>query len=229
MEYAGINIKSISVIVVFSLLFTAVSCANSHTVILSDNAGETLRSQSDRKNKEILWTRELESMRLVQDITHEDSVDKAVKLTPQTVVVSAAQAQPVYPFIDGFGSLDTSLITRDVRNVLDTFCKNVSTGLSADPCMADGCLYSYVLFADDLKNGWKSSFGEDIPEGSENSPLFTKMIYGAPFIDDADYEIPVRFECSKGYVDILLYFEKTGSEYKINQIEIQKWGKANGQ
>lgn len=223
------KIKSISIIIVSSLLLTAVSCANSHTVILSDTAGETLRSQSDKKNREILWTRELESMRLVQDIAHTDSVDKAVKLTPQTIVVSAVQTQPVYPFIDGFGSLDTSLITQDIRNVLDTFCRNVSTGLSADQCMADGCLYSYVLFADDLKNGWKSSFGEEFPEVSENAPLFTRMIYGAPFIDDADYEIPVRFECSGGYIDILLYFEKKGSEYKINQIEIQKWGKVNGQ
>ena len=223
------KIKSISIIIVSSLLLTAVSCANSHTVILSDNAGETLRSQSDKKNREILWTRELESMRLVQDITHTDSVDKAVKLTPKSIVVSSVQARPVYPFIDGFGSLDTSLITQDIRNVLDTFCRNVSTGLNADMCMADGCLYSYVLFTDDLKSGWKSSFEEDIPEVSENVPLFTRMIYGAPFIDAADYEIPVRFECSEGYIDILLYFEKKGSDYKINQIEIQKWGKGNGQ
>ena len=229
MKYAGNKIRSVSIFIVLSLLFTAVSCANSHTVNLSDNSGETLRSQADTKNREILWTRELESMRLVQDITHTDSMDKAVKLTLQTVVVSAVQTQPVYPFIDGFGSLDTSLVTQDIRTVLDTFCRSVSTGLSADVCMADGCLYSYVLFADDLKSGWKSSFGEDIPEVSENAPLFTRMIYGAPFIDDADYEIPVRFECRKGYIDLLLYFGKTAGGYKINQIEIQKWGKANGQ
>ncbi|MFA6856988.1 MAG: hypothetical protein WCR31_07255 [Treponema sp.] len=210
----------------YALLFV-VSCANGHTAVLTDSNGDTLRSQADKKDKEILWTRELESMRLVQNISTVDGVDKAVKLTPQSVIASSLVPVPVYPFIDGFGSLDTSLISSELKAALETACMTVSAQKNADSLMAEGCLYSYVLFLSDLKTGWKETFGEDIPDVNNGENLFTKEIYGTPFLDD-DYEIPVRFECRKGYIDILICFIKTDNGYKIDQLIIQKWGRADG-
>lgn len=218
--------KSIACILFFCALFSVLSCANGTTAVFTDSAGDTLRAKADKKDTEILWTRELESMRLVQDISTTDAVDKAVKLTPQSVIASSSVPPSVYPFIDGFGSLDTSFIPQDLKASLDTACAAVSSQQSADSLMADGCLYSYVLFLADLKTGWKQTFGGDLP-GAGMGNLFTGEIYGAPFIAD-DYEIPVRFECGKGYADVLFYFIKNDSGYKISQIEIQKWGRADG-
>ncbi len=218
--------RSIVCILFFCALFSVFSCANGTAAAFTDSSGDTLRTEADKKDAEILWTRELESMRLVQDISTADAVDKAVKLTPQSVAASSSVPSSVYPFIDGFGSLDTSFIQQDLRTALDTACATVSSQQSADSLMADGCLFSYVLFLDDLKTGWKQTFGEDLP-GADAGDLFTGKIYGAPFIAD-DYEIPVRFECGKGYADVLFYFIKNGSGYKISQIEIQRWGRADG-
>lgn len=219
--------KCTAIFLICSALFCAVSCADGHTTVLSDSNGETLRSQADKNDKDILWTRELESMRLGQNISAEDGIDKAVKLTPQTIIVSTSQEEPAYPFIDGFGSLDTSLISPELKTALDSFCRDVSSQQSADVLMADGCLYSYILFLDDLKTGWKGTFGEELPDAEDTENLFTGEIYGAPFIED-DYEIPVRLECNEGYADILICFIKDAGGYKINQIEIQKWGRADG-
>ncbi|MCK9170907.1 MAG: hypothetical protein M0P01_10885 [Treponema sp.] len=214
--------------ILFSCAFVLiVSCANGHTAVLTDSNGDTLRSRADNEDKEILWTRELESMRLVQNITTGDGVDNAVKLTPQSIIASSVVPVPVYPAVDGFGSVDTSLISPELKTALESACGTISAQKSADPLMADGCLYSYVLFLSDLKTGWKEKFGEDIPDADSSGNLFTKEIYGAPFIDD-DYEVPVRFECKKGYVDILICFIKNDNGYRIHQLIIQKWGGADG-
>jgi hypothetical protein len=156
-----------------------------------------------------------------------DGIDKAVKLTPQTIPASGTVPAAVYPFIDGFGSLDTSLIPQELRTALDTVCRTISSRENADQLMASGCLYSYVLFLEDFTAGWKETFGEPVPDKQNSTDLFSEEIYGAPFIND-DYEIPVRFKCAKGYADILFCFIKNDSGYKLTQIEIEKWGRADG-
>jgi len=213
-------------VILFSVVsFSGVSCANGSSSAVTEQGKNTLRSEADGKEADVLWTRELESMRLVQDISRQDGVDKAVKLTPQSVISAPSAESPVYPFIDGFGSLDTSRISPDLLAALDSACAAVSSQQSADSLMAQGCLYSYVLFLSDFKNGWKTAFGQDMPDPPVN--LFTSRVYGAPFIQD-DYEIPVRFKCAKGYADVLFCFIKNDGGYKISQIDIQKWGRTDG-
>lgn len=210
---------------IFSLLFA--SCADNRSVILPD-ASETLRARADGRDAETPWTRELEAVRLAQNIASKDGVAASVKLTPQTVVAAASNYEEVFPFLNDFGSLDTSLIFPEMRAVLDSFVQAILHGQSAAENIADGCLYSYVFFIDDMQTGWKQFFGSELPEHSEKNPLFTTVLYGAPFISEDGSEIPVRFEYALGGIDVSLCFENEAGEYKINQIEIIKWRHAHG-
>ncbi|MBP3709847.1 MAG: hypothetical protein J6I73_05530 [Treponema sp.] len=218
-------IQAFSLCAVFSLLLA--SCADSKSFILVDTS-ETLRSQSDARDADTLWTRELEAMRLFQNIEERESIEKSIPLTPFTVIAAASNYDAVYPFLSGFGSLDTSLISQELRAVLDTFVQAILSGQSADRCMARGSLYSYVFFMNDMQAGWKQFFGSDMPEYSESHPLFSTVLYGAPFIDEQGAVIPVRLGFSRGSIDVLLCFENAEDGYKINQIEIQKWSRAHG-
>ena len=58
--------------------------------------------------------------------------------------------------------------------------------------------------------------------------MLRMSLCASPFIDDAGAEVPVRFAFSGGSVDVLLYFEKDGETYKINNIEIWKWERFDG-
>ena len=205
------------------------SCANSTTAVAADENSKTLRTETDEKNSLIQWTRELEPMRLKEDITLADNVDRSVKLNPQSVTVLLSDVKPVYPSVPGFGSLDTSHLPPDARSVLDSFTSAVSKGHGAEFTVAKDCLFSYVLFCDDLKTQWKQLLGESYPETvSDDDPLFSSVIYGEPFIDEDDIQIPVRLIRKDRYADILVSEEKTPDGYKINQIKIKNRRNTDG-
>jgi hypothetical protein len=214
------------IIFISALLF---SCANNTAAAAADENSRTLRTETEEKNASIQWTRELETMRLKEDITITDGVDRSVKLTPQSAAVIFSDVKPVYPSVPGFGSLDTSLLPPDARSVLDSFTSAVSKGQGAESSVAKEYLFSYVLFCDDLKTQWMQLFGEPYPEAvSEDDPLFSSVVYGEPFIDEEDLQIPVRLIRKENHADILVSAEKTPDGYRINQIKINNRRNTDG-
>ena len=205
--------------------FLAVSCSDNQAVIASDS-GETLRAKTEAKDAETLWTREIEKERLVQTIAESEAVSPSVKLGPETMIASLAISDTAYPYIQGFASLDTSLMSPGLQSALDAFVRALSRNESADVSFAPENVFSYVFFLSDLRSGWKAHFGSDFPDAG--TPLFTSSLCGSPFIEEAGAEVPVRFGFSGGFVDALVYFEKDGELYKINNIEIRKWERSNG-
>lgn len=206
-------------------VFFAASCSDNQLLIVSDS-GETLRAKTAAKDADTLWTREIEKERLVQTIAASEAVSPSIKLSPETMIASLAASEAVYPYIQDFASLDTSLMSPDLQKALDAFVAALSRNESADASFASENLFSYVFFLSDLKSGWKAHFGFDFPDAK--TPLFTSSLCGAPFIDEAGAEVPVRFGFSGGFIDALLYFEKDGETYTINNIEIRKWERVNG-
>ena len=206
-------------------VFFAASCSDNQLLIVSDS-GETLRAKTAAKDADTLWTREIEKERLTQTITEKNGILSSVKLEVESVIASLAQPAELYPFVSGLGSLDTSLVSRELQNALDAFISALSRNESADASFASENLFSYVFFLSDLKSGWKAHFGFDFPDAK--TPLFTSSLCGAPFIDEAGAEVPVRFGFSGGFIDVLLYFEKDGETYTISNIEIRKWERFDG-
>ena len=221
----GYGMKRPLLFFAFGILFFAASCSDNQAVFVSD-PGETLRAKAAVKDADTLWTREIEKERLTQTIAEKNGILSSVKLEAESMIASLDQPAELYPFVSGLGSLDTSLVSRELQNALDAFISALSRNESADASFAPENLFSYVFFLSDLKSGWKTHFGRDFPDAQ--TPLFNSSLCASPFIDDAGAEVPVRFAFSGGSVDVLLYFEKDGETYKINNIEIRKWERFDG-
>ncbi|MBM7022347.1 hypothetical protein [Treponema sp. Marseille-Q4523] len=218
----AVRILTIGVLVA---VFFAASCSDNQAVIASDT-GETLRAKAAVKDEDALWTREVEKERLVRTIETNEVLSSSVKLSPESLIASLSSSETVYPCIQGFASLDTTLMSSELKSALDAFVSALSRNESADASFAPENLFSYVFFLSDLKSGWKTHFALDFPDAQ--TPLFTSSLYGSPFIDEAGAEVPVRFGFSGGFIDVLLYFEKDGETYTISNIEIRKWERVNG-
>jgi hypothetical protein len=221
--------------VLLTFCFWYSSCKNSQSVTLANPEESTLRAVSDIKETDTLWTRELESTRLGSNIKELAGIDKTVKLTPQSVAVITGSEEPVYPYLEDFGSLDTSSISSDMRTLLDGFCTAVIRFQPADQYMVRDSLFSLILFNYDLVKGCQDHFGVDLRQkktgDSEKKEtvrqFFTSWLYGAPYIDDTGFEIPVRLICGSGSVDLDVFIT-TGTDTKINQLRIVSWRNSDG-
>jgi len=107
----------------------------------------------------------------LQTIAEKNGILSSVKLEAESMIASLAQSAELYPFVSGLGSLDTSLVSRELQNALDAFISALSRNESADASFAPENLFSYVFFLSDLKSGWKTHFGRDFPDAQ--TPLFT--------------------------------------------------------
>lgn len=238
----------------FSILFTAIlmgitGCSTKDKKADSDS-DLTLRAQSEKRFKEIEWTDPIEKDRLTQNISESPKIAKTIKLTPVIFLCGdyAKNIEPVYPNLDGFGSLDTSGIPDEIKLSVTSFSENLCTLSANDELMMAGSVYELALFESDLKNEWKKVFLEDFPsapedkktkegeskdkeaqkEGEDQEPLepekpkfvFDSYIIGNGFEQNSLYELPVRFNCSKGFVDVMLYYYRESVNWKINQIKI---------
>ena len=66
---------------------------------------------------------------------------------------------------------------------------------------------------------------EEIPEVFEEVNIFDKWIIGQPFIGPEIVQVPVRFYCKQGTVDVTLYINQI-KQNSIYQITIDRWIKA---
>lgn len=201
-------------------LFFSCSSGQSSEKIISDEV--SLKVLSQNREQELLWTRELESVRLLLDTKKNQVVADNIKLEPLVMTGTVSGKSPVYPYLDGFGSLDTTSISREMRAFLDETFKTLSLWQVQSLKMQENSIFSAVLFKYDVENLWQNQFGEKFPLVSEDMPLFSAKLYGEPFIDDTEVQIPVRLYAKRGYLDVMLYFTVL-TPYKIDNIQIKAW------
>lgn len=229
-----ILVFSISIFLVFS------SCSGSQGLETANFDKETLRGIALEKERETLWTRELESVRLLQETSELPEIAKGIRLEPHIVAAAELNGSCIFPYLSGFGSLDKTGISKELSEFLEKFCTAVSEWeLSAD-FFAEDSLFSLVLFKNDVEKSWKDIFNTDFPANNlskndesnekrmESQKVFISYIYGAPFTEDSGVFVPVRFYAQKGFVDAALFIENSGeasekSQIKIRQIQIIKW------
>lgn len=226
----------------FSILFTVIvlgitGCSSKDKKSDSDS-DLTLRAQSEKRFKEIEWTDPIEQDRLTQNISTTQTIADTIKLTPVIFLCSnyAKTIEPVYPNLDGFGNLDISDLPDEIKLSVTSFSENLCTGSANDELMMAGSVYELALFESDLKNEWKNVFLEEFPSppeeksageessesGEEEKPkyVFDSYIIGNGFEQNSLYELPVRFKCTRGFVDVMLYYYRERVDWKINQIKI---------
>ncbi len=225
--------------VLLILSFSSCSQGSSSDIVYLND--DTLRSVTSRKEASLQWTRELESVRLLRDVSRNEAVSPSLGLTVPVLSVAETRfsGPSIYPVLPGFGSLDTSLITGEYRTFLDDFCASVSKWNIREDSFEPSSIFSLAFFMHDISSLWTDFFGEDFPISEKNQAsdgsstekqeaqvektLFSRWIYGEPFFDVDGVHLPVRFFCAKGSVDVILY--STRETFKLNQIVVQKWNK----
>ncbi len=144
-----------SALLVFSLLsFSALfsSCSSSDQETDSSEETSTLRYTADSLYEATIWTEEIEVDRLSTKVNSVNGISSKLNLTPLIVLAGVpSESSRIYPTLASFGSLDTSLIPKSLKEMLVSFSDNISKYKDADSFMAKESLYSLALFYTDFK------------------------------------------------------------------------------
>ena len=140
-------------------------------------------------------------------------------------MISSTDEEPVYPSLDGFGSLDSTKISPEVKKIVDSFAQNVISWNFDESLIQKNSIFSLAMFKYDVESGWKNNFNEDFPLTAEKK-LFSSYYCGEPFVDEDFLSVPLRFKTPKKFIDVQIFIDKT-EDFKITQILVKKMGKIN--
>lgn len=211
------------------LLLIFISCSANNEEIIKYNEDENLHTIVSQKNEELIWTRELESVRLLKDTKKMEGVASSVKLSKNVVIASENLYPKIYPYLEGFGSLDTTLVSADLDKLLNTFASSLCFGVFDESLFNSQAVFSFVLFQNDLKNLWKELFKQDMPtfpaEEQEtiaaSQKVFTSWVVSKPYVFDNEIQVTIRFKKESKYIDVMLF---VSVDNKIEQSQITQWG-----
>ena len=212
-----------------SFLLIFISCSSNNEEIIKYNVDENLHTIVSQKNEELIWTRELESVRLLKDTKKMEGVASSVKLSKNVVIASENLYPKIYPYLEGFGSLDTTLVSADLDKLLKTFASSLCFGVFDESLFNSQAVFSFVLFQNDLKNLWKELFKQDMPTFSTeeqetiaaSQKVFTSWVVSKPYVFDNEIQVTIRFKKESKYIDVMLF---VSVDNKIEQSQITQWG-----
>ena len=223
------------------------SCSNIGTELSAADDTPTLRYTADRLYDSTTWTEEVEVDRLTAKVSSVSGVSSKLNLSPLIVVASVpAEDSRIFPSLGSFGSLDTTLISESLREMLVSFAECVAGNRDADSFMAEESLFSLALFYADFSRIFGDCFGlggaeEQSPDetgklespepdggeaasaGLEEKLYFDSFVLGQPFLDGIYYEVPLKFFSGKATLTLTVFcFESSGS-WRIDQLQISDW------
>ena len=161
-------------ILFFSFAFFICSCSNSNGAEIANLSDENLREITDERENAILWTRELEAVRLTRNYKVNQMVSSKMILSPEAISFANTRRNFIYPSLDGFGSLDTSAISSEMRDFLSRTCSSISKWNLSAVKMSSAREFSLILFKYDVEHSWKSLYKKPFPEIITPSPVATE-------------------------------------------------------
>ncbi len=231
--------KALYLAFIFYSLCFFFSCSDSSNTQSTDNTS-SLKNIAEQNFKQINWTEPLEGERLTAKISSVDTIEKRIQLSPAVVLNSsyASSLSPIFPYLEGFTSLDLSSFNSLVKSLAQKFASALCTGNVDTTLFEKDNIFEAALFYNDLKQLWKSEFSQEFPENAKETDsletqekelfiLFDEYLFGEPFEMNSLYEVPVRFIRKKtGSVDVMIYFFKDElNSWKIDQLKIIKMTK----
>lgn len=216
-----------------SLMILALcSCSNAGASKLSYTDVETIKDAVRDRGAQVSWTREIEGDVLDENLAPDSSLyGNTVRFTHTLAKIGRERGGAVYPEYPDFALLDSRLLDQDEREAVQNFCNALSSDFYVGPqeYFDAPYIFNLVFFRDDFAAAWKNEFKSDFPakksdddESGGKIALFDKWILGEPFISDEMTQVPVRFYCKQGTVDVTLYLNKKNLIY---QISVDRWGK----
>lgn len=219
--------KKIFCIFLFVLVIF-ISCKNNPDSKLVYTEENTIKNSIILRESNITWSRELEPDRLSTKVSKENSsISDDVEYNLDVIRILKNFQKPLYPEFINFGKLDISQLNISVKEKLNSFCSDLSKScnVAVDSYFNNQYLFNYIFFKQELKNGWKAHFNSEYPELlKDDEQIFDKWVFGQPFKGDEIIQIPVRFYCKHGTVDITLYLNNL-KQNSIYQITIDRWEK----
>lgn len=204
------------IFLVLLISFFTFSCSNEVQKKKDVDISNTLRYKTEALIKNTVWTEQLEKGRLEASNNKYGNISEYLSLKKISILnnVSESSKLDIFPFIEGFGSLDLSLIPSDLYPIVKEVSNNLVKNKELDSFMAEDCLYSLGLFYLNLK------------KMGINRNEFNSYLIGSAFITEFSYEIPIRLFCNKEktkFLDINLFFLNEKKTWKIDQIQISKY------
>lgn len=243
----SILIKSKYLFILFSILF--LSCKNTTESKLVYTENDTIKKEIKGREGNITWTFDIEEERLSTNISRSAwPVTENVPFSPDYLRISKKFQKAVFPELLDFGSLDTSSMRPSVKEKINNFCTKLSSSPMAEAAsfFSNKYIFNYVFFRQELEDLWKTNFKQKLPviekkkntESSDDSNdkekeevpeepeinIFSKWIIGQPFTGNDIIQIPVRFFCNYGTIDVTIYMNPNGNN-EFYQITIDRWEK----
>ncbi|MDR1785468.1 MAG: hypothetical protein LBR23_03260 [Spirochaetaceae bacterium] len=171
---------------VFALISLA-SCSQNTAPALPEETEVTLRAVIEQKNRAVAWT---------QDVSPKSTAEarRGILMTPENAFAFRGDGSVIYPVIEGFGSLDTSLLGGAALELARDFCRSL---IQKDREAAAEGMNSRNTFLLDV-------FFFD----TEGAALTENYVIGRPEILGNIWQIPVRFFLEGGTLDVLLYLNQ---------------------
>ena len=226
-------LKKIALFFIFILSLFYVSCSSGNNSENLSAGTENLLLMSQKIEDKTVWTRELEAVRLISDITKEEKILSSIQLKPPVINVSNIDFPPVFPVLEGFSSLDLSQTPDD----LISFIKNVSDSVSdfslSKIKSTNNGTQSLIYFQNDLKAGYENYFSLKFPEylnqnedekSSVREKIFSSYLIGNPVSRENIVIALVRFYKNESFMDVQMYIENN-EDFKLSQIRILQWHK----
>ena len=226
--------------VFFYILFllSLIACSNEGSSKLSYTDIDTIKEIIKEREDSVSWTKDIEAERLDKSLAADTALyDKEIKYNHQIAKLNRQKFAPVYPEYPEFGSLDTRLLSVKNKETVQNFCQALSDSFYTKPqnYFDNSYIFNFVFFREELVRDWPKNFEEAFPiekselaskneseEELEQSPLFSKWILGEPFISEEITQLPVRFYCNRGILDVTLYLNKKALIY---QVAVERWEK----
>ncbi len=160
---------------------------------------ETLQDAMQRKDSESAWSEPVHAAR------KERAPRSGLRLSAENAVALSGYQTGgiVYPELEGFGSLDVSLLDGKAMNAVAAFCGAL---LKADSAAAlrltvAQCAPLVYIFLSDIKGR-----------------ALARYIIGRPLASGTMWQVPVRFFSGRQRLDFRLYVDYGGGTPMIDQI-----------
>ena len=216
------KIRVIGLTLLSVLYFASCSSDAAETINAADL--DTIKRTVSKIEDETVWSVELEKDRLSQNITaNPELFAQGINLTKENSRILKMYTPAVYPSFTDFGSLDVSKTEYKFITSAEEICSYISSNDQENlfSCFSSNYRFNYVFFVQELKRNWKENMGTDFPEPDV---LFERFILGETFCTENLVQIPVRFYCNKGFLDVTLYMSAV-QEKSVYNIKIVRWGK----
>ncbi len=210
-------------LMILQVAFFACSSESSEASAITDSEANFLKQSVDKKRNEIDWTLPLNHGILAEKHDSVEGILRSVRVTKDNIFAGRQDTYaPVYPYLDGFGSLDISNLGAEAKEVIDGFCTAFTTGGDGFTYLPECRQYGLAFFLYDISEHTGS------PHTREKLK-YTSYICGKPIIRDDMFFVPVRFSENNGdFVDVELYLQSFPSGLKIQQINA-KWKKTTSE